>query len=196
MKKKRAQARKPKARKPKARQPRPKKVRRAAAAPPPADIAALPPVPPVPCDLCGDGDTLSIEAMLRAQAAATHVAAMDCLHRASAADSAELRNQALTHATRLLSLFTRQVKTLRLGWWYMPAAGRGTTPAPDPVAPDMVAAGEAAVEAEDPVADAAPQGPVEAAEQTLADDPACAASVVQTGGQIPAPQPATAGGGP
>lgn len=107
MKKKRAQARKPS----------PRKIRPATAAPSPSGDTAPPPHPPVPPEPRDPGDpggdeTLSIAAMLRAQVEATHLAAMDCLHRARTAESPELCDRALTHATRLLSLFTRQVNAL------------------------------------------------------------------------------------
>jgi hypothetical protein len=169
MKKKRAQAR----------QPSPRKTRRAAAAPPP-----LPPEPPEPT---GDDGTLSIEAMLRAQLAATHVAAMDCLRRAGTAESDEVRDQALTHATRLLSLFTRQVKTLEQGRWYAPAPARGARPVRDAAAPEIAAAAKAEVPAT-----VGTQG----GEKSPADDPAGIAALAQGGSQTPAPREAAVGGGP
>lgn len=175
----------------KARQPKPKKARRAAAAAlpsaalPSSDTAAPPSVPPLPPEPCGD-DPLSIEAMLRAQIAATHVAAMDCLDRAGTAGTPEVRDQALTHATRLLSLFTRQVKTLEQRLWYAPAAGRGARPARDAAALDIVAPDVAA---------AAPDNVAAMGADDPADDPAGRASFAPGGGQTPARQTA-AGGSP
>ena len=201
MKKKLAQARQPKVRKPKARQPEPAKARPAAAAALLSGEPAAPPHPPLSPEPCGDDGTLSIEAMLRAQLAATHVAAMDCLRRAGTAESAEVRDQALTHATRLLSLFTRQVKTLEQGRWYTPAVARGARPAREPatpeiVAPDIAAAAEAAMGADGPAADTVEKTPADAMEQTPADDRAGLAAFAPGGGPTPAPPQATARGGP
>ena len=103
----------------KARSAKPGKARRATPALSPSlspsTAAARPSSPPPDLPFAPGprgGDTLSIEAMLRAQLEATHLAAMDCLHRATTAESPELRDRALTHATRLLALFTRQVNVL------------------------------------------------------------------------------------
>jgi hypothetical protein len=164
MKKKLAKARQPKVRKPQARKPEPGKARPAAAAAP----------PPEPY---GDGaDALSIEAMLRAQMVETHLAAMDCLHRARTADSPETRHQALTHATRLLSLFTRQVKTLE----HTPSLGRAAPPARALVKQTM----------------GTDEQEAHATVKTPADDPACVATLLYGDGRTPPPQAAVAGGGP
>lgn len=163
MKKKRAQARKPS----------PRKIRPATAAPPHTP-PPLPPEPRDPGDPGGD-DTRSIAAMLRAQLEATHLAAMDCLHRARIAESPELRDRALTHATRLLSLFTRQVNVLER---------RRPPAAAAPRTESRAASG----------ADTADQKPTHAAAKALADaaaaipadDPACIATLAAGDGGTPA----------
>jgi len=54
-----------------------------------------------------------IEGMLASQMVATHSAAMECLRRAMLRDQTFAgRDQNLKHATKLLSIYTRQIETL------------------------------------------------------------------------------------
>ena len=163
----------------KARQPKPRKAGRAAAAAPLSCDAAPPAELPavfVPCD----DEALSIEAMLRAQLEETHLVAMDCLLRARTAESPELRDRALTHATRLLSLFGRQVNALER---------RGGRPAARP------RTAGAARDAGRTLADATARALAEAAASVPEDDPAEIAALLP-GGHTPAPPQAAAPSGP
>jgi len=159
MKKKRAQARRPKVRKPQMGKPEPPELQT-------CEPAASKPVPPEPC--CDDG-ALSIEAMLRAQLVETHLAAMDCLRRARAGESPELRDRALTHATRLLSLFGRQVNALER---------RRPPPTTRPAG--------AADTAEWTLADAAAKALADLAAEIAADDPPDGTDPLPGGGENPA----------
>jgi hypothetical protein len=68
-----------------------------------------PPGPPVPH--AGGHD--AIEEMLIEQMEAAHEAAMACLERAAADEATqEVRDRALMHATKLMSLFARQTDVL------------------------------------------------------------------------------------
>ena len=176
MKKKQTKTRKP-------REPKPIKARPAAAAAPP---------PEAPEPFGADDNTLSIEAMLRAQLVETHLAAMDCLRRARTAATPEVRHQTLSHATKLLSLFTRQVNAIERGRWPVPSLARGAQPAGKPVTPQV------APEIVAPDIAAAIHEAVEARRDEIMppDDPAGIASPAPGEGQIPARQDGTAASGP
>ena len=174
----------------KARSAKPGKARRATPALSPSlspsTAAARPSSPPPDLPFAPGprgGDTLSIEAMLRAQLEATHLAAMDCLHRATTAESPELRDRALTHATRLLALFTRQVNVLE----------RRRPPPAAPRTESTVAS--RADTAEQRLADATAKALADAAAEIPADDPAGVAAFARGHGGTPARQNGTGGGG-